>query len=57
MDYRDVNDNRTKFEDKTTANLELYATKQQLELLITIKNTSITRTRMDANRTKSTKTL
>ena len=37
--YRDVNDNRIKFEGKTTARLEINGIRQQLELLITTKNT------------------
>ena len=39
VDYRDVNDNTIKFEGRTTANVELDGTKQQLELLVTTKNT------------------
>ena len=39
VDYRDVNDNSIKFEGKTTANVEVAGTKQQLGLLITTKNT------------------
>ena len=35
VDYRDVNDNKIKFEGKTTANIEIDGTKKQLELLIT----------------------
>ena len=37
MDYREVNDKR-KFERKTTRNVGIDGTKQQLELLITSKN-------------------
>ena len=39
VDYRNVNGNRIKFQDKTTAIIEKDRTKQQLELLITTKNT------------------
>ena len=35
IDYRDVNDNKIKFEGKTTANIVIDGTERQLELLIT----------------------
>ena len=38
-DYRDVNDNKTKFEGKTVANIEIDGKSKQLELLITTKQT------------------
>ena len=38
MDYGELNDNRKKFERKTTRNVGIDGTKQQLELLITSKN-------------------
>ena len=34
VNYRDVNDNKTKFEEETTANIGIDGTKRQLELLI-----------------------
>ena len=40
VDYRDVNDNKTKFEGKTTAFIETDGIKQQLEPLITSGNYS-----------------
>ena len=46
VDYRDVNDNKIKFEGKTTANIEIDGTKRQSELLITTKQTPITRARL-----------
>ena len=39
VDYRDVNNNKKKFEGRTTANVELDGEKHQQELLVTIKNT------------------
>ena len=39
VDYRDVNDNKIKFEGKSTANVELDGTKHQLEILVTTRNT------------------
>ena len=39
VDYRNVNDNKIKFEGRTTTNIELDGTKYQLELLITTKIT------------------
>ena len=39
VDYGNVNGNRIKFQGKTTAIIEKDRTKQQLELLITTKNT------------------
>ena len=39
IDYRVVNDNKIKFEGKTTANKEIVGTERQLELLITTKQT------------------
>ena len=38
-DYRDVNDNKMKFEGKTVANIEIDGEVKQLELLITTKQT------------------
>ena len=38
-DYRDVNDSKIKFEDKTVANIEIDSKLKQLELLITTKQT------------------
>ena len=38
-DYRDVNDNKIKFEGKTLANIEIDGTSKQLELLIITKQT------------------
>ena len=38
-DYRDVNDNKIKFEGKTTANIRIDGKKRQLELLVTTKQT------------------
>ena len=38
-DYRDVNDNKIKFEGKTLANIEIDGKSKQLELLITTKQT------------------
>ena len=34
VEYRDANDKRTKFEDKTTVNLEINGSKEHMELLI-----------------------
>ena len=39
IDYRDVNDNKTKFEGKTTANITIDGKERQLELLVTTKQT------------------
>ena len=39
IDYRDVNDNQTKFEGKTTANIRIDGKERQLELLVTTKQT------------------
>ena len=38
-DYRDVNDNKIKFEGKTTANIRIDGKERQLELLVTTKQT------------------
>ena len=38
-DYRDVNNNKIKFESKTLANIEFDGKSKQLELLITTKQT------------------
>ena len=38
--YRDVNDNRIKFEGKTTASVEINGKRNDLELLITTKKTN-----------------
>ena len=40
-DYRNVNDNKTKFEGKTMANIEIDGKARQLELLITSKQTHL----------------
>ena len=40
VDFRDVNNNKTKFEGRTTEDIELDGPKNQLELLITTKNTN-----------------
>ena len=37
---RDVNDNRIRFEGKTTAKVEINGTRKELEILITTKNTN-----------------
>ena len=39
-EYRDVNDNRLRFEGKTTAKVEINGTRKELELLITTKKTN-----------------
>ena len=39
-EYRDVNDNRIKFEGKTTASVEINGKRNELELLITTKKTN-----------------
>ena len=39
-EYRDVNDNRIKFEGKTTASVEINGKRSDLELLITTKKTN-----------------
>ena len=39
-EYRDVNDNRIKFEGKTTASVEINGKRNKLELLITTKKTN-----------------
>ena len=39
-EYRDVNDNRIRFEGKTTAKVEINGTRKELELLITTKKTN-----------------
>ena len=39
IDYRDVNDNKIKFEGKTTANITIDGNERQLELLVTTKQT------------------
>ena len=39
-EYRDVNDNRIRFEGKTTAKVEVNVTRKELELLITTKKTN-----------------
>ena len=39
IDYRDVNDNKIKFEGKTTANITIDGKEKQLELLVTTKQT------------------
>ena len=39
IDYRDVNDNKIKFEGKTTANIPIDGKERQLELLVTTKQT------------------
>ena len=39
IDYRDVNDNKIKFEGKTTANITIDGKERQLELLVTTKQT------------------
>ena len=38
-EYRDVNDNRIRFEGKTTAKVEINGTRKELELLVTTKKT------------------
>ena len=52
-----MNDNRTKFEGKATANVYLDGTNQQLEFLIEIKNKHLlpTRTRLDGKIGKNTR--
>ena len=40
-EYRDVNDNRIRFEGKTTAKVEINGTRKELELLITTKKTNL----------------
>ena len=39
-EHSDVNDNRTRFEGKTTARVEINGTRKKLELLITTKKTN-----------------
>ena len=39
-EYRDVNDNRIRFEGKTTAKVEINGTRKELELLVTTKKTN-----------------
>ena len=39
-EYRDVNDNRIKFEGKTTATVEINGKRNDLEILITTKKTN-----------------
>ena len=39
-EYRDVNNNKIKFEEKTMASIEKYGEKKKLELLITTKRTN-----------------
>ena len=39
IDYRDLNDNKIKFEGKTTANIRIDGKERQLELLVTTKQT------------------